>query len=76
MAIKGSTVSGRDILQRDFLCIGNESTLLECTYFTHDTRDCPEDHSEDAAVKCNGMFSIVVLVFVLTLSLHSFESYM
>ena len=43
-----------DILQRDLLCTGSESNLLECSQYSGGTRDCPSDHSEDAGVKCNG----------------------
>ena len=53
-----SASEGIDILQRDLLCSGNESSLLECVQYTSGTRDCPADHSEDAAVKCNGRLEI------------------
>ena len=43
-----------DILQRDLLCSGSETNLLECSQYSGGTRDCPSDHSEDAGVKCNG----------------------
>lgn len=62
VAVKGGhfvTLSASaDIFQRDLLCSGNESNLLECMQYTSGTRDCPANHSEDAAVKCNGLFSV------------------
>ena len=55
-----SASEGIDILQRDLLCSGNESSLLECVQYTSGTRDCPADHSEDAAVKCNGRLEMLI----------------
>ena len=49
---------GIEVFQRDLLCSGNESNLLECVEYTSGTRDCPADHSEDAAIKCDGRFSV------------------
>ena len=50
--IANSTVT--DILQSDLLCSGTEENLLECMEYTSGTRNCPDDHTEDAGVKCNG----------------------
>ena len=46
--------SNRGIFQGDLQCDGSESNLLECTQYTGGTRNCAADHSEDAAVMCNG----------------------
>ena len=45
-----------DILQHDLLCSGSEDNLLNCSLFTSGRRDCPLDHTEDAAVICDGQF--------------------
>ena len=58
VALKESYFSGvdnnTDIFQGDLLCRGSESNLLMCTQYASGTRECPADHSEDAAIKCNG----------------------
>ena len=60
VALKGgyfSSASGSiDILQRDLLCNGTEANLLQCSEYGSGVRDCPADHSEDAGVKCNGLY--------------------
>ena len=58
-AVENSTVT--DIFQRDLLCNGSEDSLLSCSYMQYETeaRDCPNDHSEDAGVKCNGGFMTI-----------------
>lgn len=43
------------IFQKDLLCNGRETKLLECENNGMGTHLCPKDHSEDAGVKCNGM---------------------
>lgn len=45
-----------DIFQQDLLCTGHEDNLLECMNNGIGTHMCPPDHSEDAGVKCNGMY--------------------
>ena len=45
------------IFQLDLLCNGSEADLLECGYFMNAARECPDDHSEDAAVLCNGIYN-------------------
>ena len=54
-----SASNSTDILQRDLLCNGTETNLLECTVYESGTRDCPADHSEDAGVMCNGMYTCI-----------------
>ena len=63
LALKGSyfnvsnsalNVSG--IFQKDLLCIGAEENLLKCNNNGIGAHMCPEDHSEDAGVKCNGTY--------------------
>ena len=50
----GGVDNNRGIFQGDLLCDGSESNLLDCVQYKSGTRDCPADHSEDAAVRCNG----------------------
>ena len=63
LALKGSyfnasnsTLNVTDIFQTDLLCTGNEDNLLKCNNNGIGTHMCPEDHSEDAGVKCNGVY--------------------
>ena len=46
------------IYNQALLCSGDEDTLLDCTVYGGESvgeQRCPEDNSEDAGVKCNGM---------------------
>ena len=56
--LKGGTFpsapTATDILQHDLLCSGSEDNILNCSLFASGRRDCPLDHTEDAAVKCDG----------------------
>ena len=60
VALKGGYFSSAndstDIFQRDLLCNGTEDNLLQCSEYSSGVRDCPTDHSEDAGIKCNGMY--------------------
>lgn len=50
-----------DVLLDDLTCTGNEQTLLDCTNRSNRpllSSDC--DHSEDAGVKCQGMYLLYV----------------
>ena len=61
VALKGglftSANDSTNILQRDLLCNGTETNLLSCKEYDSGVRDCPTDHTEDAAVKCNGKYN-------------------
>ena len=52
--MSNSTLNVTDIFQTDLLCTGHEDNLLKCSNNGIGTHMCPEDHSEDAGVKCNG----------------------
>ena len=58
------------ILLDDLVCTGSENSLLDCIDIIDiGTHDC--DHSEDAGVKCEGMFNICT-VFVHVCITHAF----
>ena len=42
------------ILLDDIICSGSEANLLECSHPPLFDHDC--DHSEDAGVKCQGLY--------------------
>ena len=79
VAVKGGsfpvTGTSTGIIQRDLLCTGTESTLLQCPQYDSGTRDCPADHSEDARVRCNGTYTHVPhapSIHVLHILVHEF----
>ena len=61
MALKNSVFSVNDsrvseIFNKALLCGGDEDTLMNCMeYKGEGGKRCPNDHSEDAGVICNGM---------------------
>ena len=62
--VSNSTLNVADILQTDLLCTGHEDNLLKCNNNGIGTHMCPEDHSEDAGVKCNGMIELCICMHV------------
>ena len=48
----------------DVICLGNESSLLDCAYGRRGSHSC--DHSEDAGVRC-GSTGITILILTVKL---------
>ena len=75
VALKRSTYNisnvDRDIFQRDLLCDGTETSILDCDEYVYDSRGgeqilCPLDHTQDAAVICNGTCTYVRMMLHFT----------
>ena len=64
MALKNSffafeNMTMSKIYNKALLCRGDEETLNDCDEYEGKAgKRCPDDHSEDAGVICNGMLSI------------------
>ena len=60
--------SGQILLDNVF-CSGNESSLLDCQRNPIGDHNC--DHSEDAGVRCDGIYNSLLFVCKLTFFYHN-----